>query len=131
MEPNELKATWQMLEKALERGNRLSEEILRGQKLAAAQKSLRPVRLNQAFQIVFGVLFILLAALLWSTKPTAVAVIVSGVTVQAYGIGCIVTAGLVFAALRGIDYAGPVVDAQTAVTRVRRAYGVSVVVAGL
>ena len=131
MELSELKATWEMLGKALERGNRLNAEMLRQKKLDAAQKSLRPLKLNQAFQIVFGVFFILLAALLWSTKPTAVPVILSGVAVQAYGIGCILTAGLVFSSLHRIDYTGPVVSAQTGLAKVRRAYGISVLVAGM
>ena len=131
MEMNELKATWQMLDKTLERGNRLNAEMLRRQRLDATQKSLRPLRLNQTFQILFGVFFIVLAALLWTTKPTAVSVIVSGVIVQAYGIGCILTAGSVFSSLNRIDYAGPVVSAQTGFAKVRRAYGVSVLVAGL
>jgi hypothetical protein len=131
MELSEFKATWQMLDKALERGNRLSEEILRRQRLDAMQKSLRPLKLNQTFQILFGVLFIFLAALLWATKPTAVSVILSGVIVQAYGIGCILTAGFVFSFLNRIDYAAPVVSAQTGLARVRRAYGISVLVAGL
>jgi hypothetical protein len=131
MELSEFKATWQMLDKALERGNRLSEQILRQQRQDAMEKSLRPLKLNQSLQILFGVLFIFLAALLWATKPTAIAVIVSGVVVQAYGIGCILTAGLVFSSLHGIDYAGPVVSAQTGLAKVRRAYGISVLVAGL
>lgn len=131
MELSELKATWQMLDKALERNNRLSAEMLRLQKMNATQKSLRPLKLNQTFQILFGVSFITLAALLWSTKPTAVPVILSGVLVQAYGIGCILTAGLVFSSLNRIDYTGPVVSAQTGLAKVRRAYGVSVLVAGL
>ena len=124
MELSELKATWEMLDKTLERGNRLSAEMLRRKKLDAAQKSLRPLKLNQTFQIVFGVFFIVMAALLWTTKPTAVSVILSGVAVQAYGIGCILTAGLVFSSLNRIDYAGPVVSAQTGLAKVRRAYGI-------
>jgi hypothetical protein len=72
-----------------------------------------------------------MAAMLWSTKPTAVSIVLSGVVVQAYGIGCIVTAGLVFSHLNRIDYTGPVVSAQTGLAQVRRAYGVSVLVAGL
>lgn len=131
MELSEFKATWEMLDKALERGNRLSAEMLRQKKLDAAQKNLRPLKLNQTFQIVFGVFSILLAALLWTTKPTAVSVILSGVAVQAYGIGCVLTAGLVFSSLNRIDYAGPVVSAQAGLAKVRRAYGISVLVAGL
>ncbi|WP_353068570.1 hypothetical protein RBB75_15175 [Tunturibacter empetritectus] len=131
MELNELKAAWQLLEKALERGNQLSVAMLRQQKLDAASRSLRPLKLNQVFQIFFGVLFLVLAGLLWSTKPTAISVILGGVFVQAYGIGCVITAGIVFSALSRIDYAAPVVEVQGGLARVRRAYGICVVVAGL
>lgn len=131
MEPDEIKATWQRLEKALERTNRLSMEMLRQQKVDATLESLRPLRRNQIFQILFGMLFIVLAALLWTTRPTAVPVILSGAVMQAYGIGCILTAGLVLSSLDRVDYAGPVVRAQTGLARVRKTYGISVLVAGL
>jgi hypothetical protein len=131
MELDELKSTWQRLEKALERGNQLSVAMLRQQKLEATRRSLRPLKLNQGFQIVVGVLFILLAGLLWSTKPTAISIILGGVAVQAYGIGCVVTAGIVFSSLSRIDYAAPVVEVQAGLALVRRAYGICVVIAGL
>ena len=131
MDLNQLKSTWQTLEKALERGNRLSVAMLRQQKLDAVDKSLRPLKLNQAFQISMGVFFIVLAGILWETKPTAIPVILSGVLVQAYGIGCVMTAGIVFSALNRIDYAAPVVEMQRGIARVRRAYGLCVLVAGL
>lgn len=131
MELNELKSTWQILEKALERGNRLTLAMLRQQKLDAVNKTLRPLKLNQAFQICMGLFFILLAGVLWSTKPTAISVILSGVFVQAYGIGCVITAGIVFSSLNRIDYSAPVVEMQGALARVRRAYGICVLVAGL
>ena len=131
MELNELKSTWQILEKALERGNQLSVAMLRQQRLDAVNRSLRPLKLNQAFQIFLGVLFIVLAGLLWSTKPTAISVILGGIFVQAYGIGCVMTAGMVFSSLSRIDYAAPVVEVQGGLARVRRAYGICVLVAGL
>ena len=131
MELNELKSTWQILEKALERGNRLTLAMLRQQKLDAVNKTLRPLKLNQAFQICMGLFFIVLAGVLWSTKPTAISVILSGVFVQAYGIGCVLTAGIVFSSLNRIDYSAPVVEMQSGLARVRRAYGICVLVAGL
>ncbi|MGA2537622.1 MAG: hypothetical protein ABSF53_16510 [Terracidiphilus sp.] len=131
MELDELKSTWQTLEKALERGNQLSAAMLRHQKVDAVQKHLRPLRLNQAFQIFWGMPFIVLAGLLWSTKPTAISVILGGIVVQAYGIGCVMTAGTVFSSLSRIDYAAPVVEVQGRLARVRRAYGICVLVAGL
>ena len=57
MELNELKATWQRIEEALERGNRMSASILRLQKMDTAQESLKPLRRTQIFQIFFGVFF--------------------------------------------------------------------------
>jgi len=131
MELDELKSTWQTLEKALERGNQLSAAMLHHQKLDAVQKHLRPLKLNQAFQIFWGMPFIVLAGLLWSTKPTAISVILGGIVVQAYGIGCVMTAGMVFSSLSRIDYAAPVVEVQGRLARVRRAYGICVLVAGL
>jgi hypothetical protein len=131
MELNELKSTWQILEKTLERGNRLSVAILRQQKLDAVNKNLRPLKLNQSFQIFIGLFFIVLAGVLWSTKPTALSVILSGVLVQAYGIGCVLTAGIVFSSLNRIDYSAPVVAVQGGLARVRRAYGICVLVAGI
>jgi hypothetical protein len=109
----------------------LSVAMLRQQKMDAAHRSLRPLKLNQAFQIFIGILFILLAALLWTTKPNAIPVILGGIAVQAYGIGCIITAGIVFSSLSRIDYSAPVVQVQAGLAQVRRAYGICVVVAGL
>jgi hypothetical protein len=131
MEANELKLAWQGLEKALERSNQLNEAILRNQNAERARKKLRPLKWNQAFQIVCGVVFILFAAALWSTKPSAASVIVAGVLVQVYGIGCIITAGVTFAALKRVDYSAPVVEVQSGLARVRHAYGICVMVAGL
>ena len=125
MDLNEIKSTWQLLEKALERGNRLSVGMLRQQKLDAAHRSLGPLKRNQAFQIFMGVLFIVLAALLWSTKPTAIPVILAGLAVQAYGVGCVITAGLVFSSLSRIDYAAPVVEVQAGLAQARRGEFVS------
>ena len=131
MELDELKSTWQTLEKALERGNQLSAAMLRQQKLDAVQKHLRWLKLNQAFQVFWGIPFIVLAGFLWSTKPTAISVILGGIVVQAYGIGCLMTAGMVFSSLSRIDYAASVVEVQGGLARVRRAYGICVLAAGL
>ncbi len=131
MEPNELKATWQRMEEALERGNRLTAELLRRQNVDAAQKSLRPLKRGQVLQILFGACFLALAALVWASKPASPSVIASAITVQLYGIGCIIAAGSVLSSLRHIDYAGPVVNTQTGLAKVRRTYGISVLIAGL
>jgi hypothetical protein len=131
MELTELRSTWQILEHKLERSNQLNLAILRRQWADAARATLRPLRWNQTFQILFGVLFIVLAAFLWSTKPTVLPVILAGVIIHAYGIGCIITASMVFASMRRINFAAPVVEVQQGLAKVRRAYGICVLVAGL
>src|SRR6185503_1525295 len=51
MELDELKATLQRMEGLLERGNRLTGELLRRQNVDATQKSLRPLKWGQILQI--------------------------------------------------------------------------------
>lgn len=131
MELDEIKATWQRMEGALERGNRLTGELLRRQNVDATQKSLRPLKWGQILQILFGACFLVLAVLVWFNKPTSPSVIASAITVQLYGIGCIITAGSVLSSLRRINYAGSVVDTQTGLAKVRRTYGISTLIAGL
>ncbi len=69
--------------------------------------------------------------MLWSTRPHAISVIVAGVVVNAYGVGCIITAGVVMGAIHNIDYSGSVLEIQERLARVRRAYIVGGIVAGM
>lgn len=131
MELDELKSTWQMLEQKLERETRISAAILRHHKYESARASLRPLFAGQMVQLFGGVLVILFAGLLWSTRPDALPVIIAGVVVHAYGIGCIIAAGWVLAAIQGIDYAGSVLEVQGKLARVRRAFVISGIVLGL
>jgi len=131
MELDELKATLQRMEGLLERGNRLTGELLRRQNVDATQKSLRPLKWGQILQIVYGACFLALAALAWVNKPTSASVIASAITVQLYGIGCIIMAGSVLSSLRRINYAGSVIEAQTILAKVHRTHGISTLIAGL
>ncbi len=131
MEIDELKLAWQALGQQLERENKISMATLRHQNLEGARRKLRPLFAGQILQIFFGVAFILIAGLLWSSKPSAVSVIVAGVLVQAYGIGCVISAGIVLGAIRRTDYAGSVLEIQSKLGHVRRAYAISVIVGGL
>jgi hypothetical protein len=130
MELDEVKSTWQALDRQLQRQNAISFAMYSDHKLASARAYLRPLFRGQVGQLFFGILFVLLAAVLWSTKPTAISVIVAGVLVQAYGIGCLISAGLVLGAIGRLDYSGSVLEIQDRLVRVRRAYIVSGIVAG-
>lgn len=131
MEMNELTAAWKSLEQKLERDNSLHLALLRERRLDRARSSLRPLAMGQVMQIAMGGAVMLLAAALWSTRPAALPVIVAGIIVHAYGIGCIITAALTVAAMHRIGYTESVVSVQSKLARVRRAYVASSIVAGL
>ena len=131
MELDELKTTWETLNEHLKRESALSLALYTDRKVANARSRLRPLFVGQILQVFFGVAFLLLAATLWSTRPTAVSVIIAGVAVNAYGVGCIIAAGMVMAAISNIDYAGSVLEIQERLARVRRAYIIGGLVAGL
>ncbi len=131
MELDELKAAWQTLDQRLQREQAISLALYSHHKLDSTRSSLRPLYMGQLVQLFGGILIILLAGLLWSTKPTAIPVIVAGVIVHVYGIACVIMAALVLSAIRRIDYSGSVVEIQSKLARVRRAYIIGGIVIGL
>ncbi len=131
MELEELKTTWETLNQHMKRENAISLALYTDRKLANARSRLRPLFFGQILQLFFGLAFLFLAAALWSSGPTAISVIVAGVAVNAYGVGCIIAAGVVMGAIANIDYAGSVLEIQDRLARVRRAYIVGGIVAGL
>jgi len=131
MELDDFKSAWKALDRRLERDSAIQLQLLRDRSLDRARTSLRPLYIGQIVQILWGLGFIVLAAMLWSTGPAAVSVIAAGVVVHAYGVISIIAAGLVLAGLSRIDYAAPVLEIQKRLARVRRAYIGSGIVAGL
>jgi hypothetical protein len=131
MELEELKTTWETLNQHLKRESAISLALYTDQKLAHARSRLRPLFVGQILQLFFGIGFLLLAAALWSSRPTALSVIIAGVVVNAYGVGCIIVAGMVMGAISNLDYAGSVLEIQERLARVRRAYIVGGIVGGL
>ncbi len=131
MELEEMKSAWHSLDRQLKRENAINLALYSDQKLSSARSSLRPLVWGQGLQLFMGILVVLLAAMLWSTKPTAIPLIVAGVIVHAYGIICIIAAGGLLNGIRNIDYSGSIVAMQDRLARVRRAYIVSGIVAGL
>lgn len=131
MELDDFKSAWQSLDRRLQLDNTLKLHDLRERKLDKARGSLRPLFWGQVVQILFGVPFILLAALLWMSQPAHASSIVAGVLVHAYGVLTIIAAGVVLGALGEVDYASPVLDIQKKLLRARTLYIRSGMVAGL
>jgi hypothetical protein len=131
MELDDFKSAWQAIDRRLELDNRLKLRDLHERTVHKARGSLRPLFWGQVAQILFGIPFILLAALLWSTKPTHASSIVAGVLVHAYGVLTIIGAGVVLGQIGKIDHAMPVLDIQKRLLRARSLYIRSGMVAGL
>jgi hypothetical protein len=79
MELDNLKSAWQSLDSRLQLDNTLKLHELRERKLDRTRGSLRPLFWGQIVQMLFGVLFILLASLLWMSQPAHASSIVAGV----------------------------------------------------
>ncbi len=131
MELEEMKLAWETLNQQLKRQNAISLAMYTDHKLTAVRSRLRPLFMGQILQLLFGLCFLLLAGALWSTRPAAVSVIVAGIVVQAYGIACLIMAGVVMRTISNIDYAGSVLEIQEKLARIRRAYIVGSIVGGL
>ena len=135
MEPDDLKLAWQTLSRRLERHEALQTHVLLEQRKQKALSSLRPLFWGQLVQTLFGVPFILLAALLWirggQSGGLPWTTIVAGIVVQLYGIATIAMAGQTLHRIGEIDYAQPIVDIQKRLATLRRTYLVNGMLAGL
>jgi hypothetical protein len=131
MELDELKSAWQFLDRKLSRESAINLALYRDQKLDQVRFSLQPLRREQVVQLLAGIGIVVFAGFLWSAKPTAISIILAGVAVQLYGIACIISAGVVLSGIRNVDYSGSVLQIQNRLARVRRAYFLAGIVAGL
>ncbi|MDF4026306.1 serine/threonine protein kinase [Luteibacter sp. PPL201] len=131
MELDDFKSAWQSLDHRLQLDNALKLHELRERKLDKTRGSLRPLFWGQVAQILFAIPFILLAALLWMSRPDPASSIVAGVLVQAYGVLTIIAAGVVLGQIGHIDYSQPVLVIQKQLLRARTLYVRSGMVAGL
>ena len=131
MELDDFKSAWHTLDQRLQRSNAISFQQFRDRRLNKMQSSLRPLFWGLIMQMLFGLGFVLLAAMLWMTKPDALSVIAAGIFVHAYGIVCIVMAGITLGKIRQLDYALPVLQIQTHLARIRRIYIIGGMIVGL
>ena len=131
MELDDLKPAWQALDRWLQLDNELKLHALRERTLGKTRDSLRPLFWGQVIQILFAVPFLLLATLLWISKPEPASAIVAGVLLNAYGVLTIIGAGVVLGALREVHYSAPVLEIQKQLLRARTLYIRSGMLAGL
>jgi hypothetical protein len=130
MEIDELKSAWQVLDQKISRESAIQFAFYRDRKLDQTRSSLLPLRRGQVVQLFAGAGIVLLAGLLWSKKITDIPNIVAGIAVHLYGIACIISAAVVLQGIREMDFSDSVLDIQSKLARVRRAYILSGLVVG-
>lgn len=136
MELDELKAAWQSLDRRLEQQNAISLLLLKDDRSKRMRSSLRPLFWGQLLQMLFGLLFVALAASLWIRAGSAPLdlpwhLVLAGVFVHAYGVAAIALAGCTMGLIRTIDYSLPVLGIQKQLLKLRRFYIINGMIAGL
>lgn len=136
MELDELKAAWQSLDRRLEQQNAISLLLLKNDRTKRMRSSLRPLFWGQLVQMLFGLLFVALAASLWiraGSGPLDLPwhVLLAGVFVHAYGVAAIALAGCTMGLIRTIDYSSPVLGIQKQLLKLRRFYIINGMIVGL
>ncbi len=137
MELDDLKTTWQALDRHLERRNAIDLQLFRDRKLDKARHSLRPLFWGQLMQMfLIGIPFILLAAALWTQAGTdattlSMPLLAAGIFVHAYGVAAIALAGCTLGLIKTIDYSAPVLTIQKQLAKLRRFYVINGMIVGL
>lgn len=131
MEPDELKAAWQALERRMAQQNQINLHLFREGKLEKARNSLRPLFWGQIAQMVFGVCMILLGIGCWKHNTGVPALLISGILVHAYGVAATAMAGMTLGLISQIDYTAPVLTIQRHLGRLRRFYILNGMITGL
>ena len=133
MELDELKATWQALDRRLQQGNAIQLQLFKDGRLKTMRSSLRPLFWGQIAQLLlFGMPLLALAILLWTSEHDLPAhVIAAGVVVHVYGVSVIALSGMTLGLILRLDYSAPVLGIQKQLAYLRRVYVINGMVAGL
>lgn len=130
MELDELKATWQALDRKLSQGNAIQLQLFKDGRFKNMRAGLRPLLWGQIVQILFGVVTVLIGIAFWSEHRDVMHLFCTGLILHVYGVVSIITAGFTLGRISSIDYAAPVLDIQKQLASVRHAYVGSGMVVG-
>jgi hypothetical protein len=120
MELDDLKTTWQALDRKLEQQRTLSLQLIRDGKLAAARRGLRPLWLGQLAQIFAGLCLMLLFAPIWIARINTLHLMIPALLLHAYGLLLVFFAVRTLHLIGCIDYAAPVLRIQRQLAELRR-----------
>lgn len=132
MELDDLKQALIRLDRRLEEQTAVNVAQVRREARHRLEGSLRPLARGQTWLIVMGAVTAFLGVAAWhGTLDQLGGAFVSGVILHLYGIAMIVFGAVTKALIAGIDWAGPVLDIQRRLARVRKAHVWAGIVIGL
>ncbi len=118
-ELDDLKATWQTLNRNLERQHALALHQFREKKLNRFQTGFRPLVAGQIVQIICGGLLALLGGSFWTDHLGVAHLMAYGISVHLYGIMLIVFAARDLNLIKQFDYSAPVLVLQKQIAALR------------
>jgi hypothetical protein len=118
-ELDDLKATWQTLNRNLERQHTLALQQLRETKRSRFRSGFRPLVVGQILQIVCGALLALLGGSFWFDHIRVLHLVIYGISLHLYGIMCVVFAARDLYLVRQFDYSAPVLTLQKQIADLR------------
>lgn len=118
-ELDDLKSTWQTLNRNLERQHALALRQFRETKLKRFHSEFRPLLAGQIIQLTFGVILAVIGGGFWVDHLGVVRPMIYGISLHAYGLMLIVLAARDLFLIRRIDYAAPVLELQKHIAELR------------
>ncbi|MEO5718731.1 MAG: hypothetical protein ABIR29_09195 [Chthoniobacterales bacterium] len=119
-ELDDLKSTWQTLNRNLERQHALAFHQFRENKLSRFRSGFRPLVFGQIIQLLCGVVLALIGGSFWVDHLGVAHLMIYGISLHAYGIMMIVFAARDLFIIRHFDYAAPVLALQKQIAELRR-----------
>jgi len=120
MELDELKASWQRLDRRVEELTAINRQLLAGAVTRKARWQLAPVLVGSALNIVAGLVFAVMCAGYWGAHLDKPGVVVAGMTLQLASIGLVVIGAVRLALVLRVDYSQPVLEIQRSLAKLQQ-----------
>jgi len=119
-ELDDLKATWQTLNRNLERQHAFAFHQFRETKLTRFRSGFRPLVIGQIIQLLCGVVLAVLGGSFWADHLGVAHLVIYGLALHIYGVMMIVFAARDLFIIQHFDYAAPVLTLQKQIAELRR-----------
>jgi len=122
MELDDLRETWQRMERELQSQKRISTDLLAERFSSRIEASLKPLFNWQILQIIIGIGLAALAGQFWVPRMDQTLLLVAGIIVHIYGVALIINGIRILMRLKEIDYGASVTTLQKRIARLERSY---------